>query len=290
MSQAGFLSQTGSSDVTGPGSSTDRAFATWSGTNGTALRDNPTSTINSNGDPQFTIATAGATRTLNVAHSDNTNTASNASINSSVGGASGGDAMFKALVNGGQTWTWGCDNSDSDAWGLVAGAALGTANTCIHITTGGEINYPRQPAFLGMLTVSDASVTGDGTAFVMGSGNAFNEIFDQNGDWNNTTATFVAPVTGRYCFNVGIGVSGITAGHTNGTLTITTSNRNYQVFLNLASAATPGGTYNFSQTCFADMDAADTCTITIQVNNGAKVITVTGGGGAQTRMSGWLVA
>lgn len=35
--------------VSGPGSSTDRAIATWNGTAGTALRDNPAATINANG-------------------------------------------------------------------------------------------------------------------------------------------------------------------------------------------------------------------------------------------------
>lgn len=49
MSQAGFLSQTGSSDVVGPGSSTDRSVPTWNGTTGTVLRNNPDVLITSNG-------------------------------------------------------------------------------------------------------------------------------------------------------------------------------------------------------------------------------------------------
>ena len=40
----------GSGGVTGPGSSTDRAIATWNGTGGTTLRDNANATIDSSGN------------------------------------------------------------------------------------------------------------------------------------------------------------------------------------------------------------------------------------------------
>lgn len=48
MSQAGFISQTGASDVTGPGSATDRAIAIFNGTSGKVIQ-NSLATIDAGG-------------------------------------------------------------------------------------------------------------------------------------------------------------------------------------------------------------------------------------------------
>src|SRR3990167_142494 len=52
-----------------------------------------------------------------------------------VGSGAAGDAYYQAL-NGTTTWTWGLDNSDSDAWVLARSAALGTSNI-LRITASG---------------------------------------------------------------------------------------------------------------------------------------------------------
>ena len=50
--------------------------------------------------------------------------------------ASTGDAAFEYLLNGGQAWITGIDNSDSDKWKVSSGNALGTNDRLVIDTTG----------------------------------------------------------------------------------------------------------------------------------------------------------
>lgn len=59
---------------------------------------------------------------------------STAIVRVSTAGGSAGDAMFRAGIEGVQDWTWGCDNSDGDAFVMARGTTLGTNNT-FKITT-----------------------------------------------------------------------------------------------------------------------------------------------------------
>lgn len=65
----GFVSGVGgsSSSVLGPGSSTDRALATWNGTTGTALRDNPATKVDSSGNLTANSLVSPASTTLTIA-------------------------------------------------------------------------------------------------------------------------------------------------------------------------------------------------------------------------------
>lgn len=51
----------GGGNVSGPGSSTDRAIATWNSTSGTVLRDNPAATVDASGNITTTAAVSAAT-------------------------------------------------------------------------------------------------------------------------------------------------------------------------------------------------------------------------------------
>ena len=69
----------------------------------------------------------------------------------------------------------------------------------IRIDTNGHITQPLQPAFFARVqsgsSMTDLAVNTYHTV-------TFNEeIFDQNADYNNSTYTFTAPVTGRYHFD-----------------------------------------------------------------------------------------
>lgn len=83
----------------------------------------------------------------------------------------------------------------------------GTADFTLASATGtvmsaldtGEIIYPLQPAFHAYLGTQDSNVTGDNTQFILGTGNALTELYDQNSDFN-TNGTFTAPVSGKYAF------------------------------------------------------------------------------------------
>jgi hypothetical protein len=67
---------------------------------------------------------------------------------------------------------------------------------------------PTQPAALCFNTAQNANVTGNNAWAVM---EADGSLFDQNDDFNNTTDSFVAPVTGKYLISCAIDVGGLIA-------------------------------------------------------------------------------
>lgn len=80
------------------------------------------------------------------------NTASSqAKVISQVAGGTADDAIYQAVISGVQTYTWGIDNSASDAWVLAASSTLGTTNA-ISVSTAAAVT-------IGTLTVSGALLT-----------------------------------------------------------------------------------------------------------------------------------
>lgn len=142
-------------------------------------------------------------------------------------------------------------------------------STSVVVSAAGEITQPRQPSFLA--TSSGATdVTGDGTSYTI---NYANEIYDQGGDYNNTTFTFTAPVSGRYQINATTDLVQILNTHTTRSLTVVTSNRNYffgqsqllaQDFLSLVA------------TVVADMDANDTAFVQARAASSTKTVDIGG--------------
>lgn len=246
--------------------------------------------LNTGPSATFGSANSGGTNTLTVTNSSNT-ASSSANIVSTVGGSTAGDPTHQSVVSGVTTWTWGADNSvtspTADPFVLAQGTALGT-NNVMSVATSGEINYPLQPAFLAFQPSVATDVTGDGTVYTLGSTVDLTEVFDQNGDFDPTTGTFTAPVTGKYLLSGNARIIGGTA-ITTYIATLATSNRNLtdRIDMNAAAAFT---LYSSCNTCLVDMDAADTYTYTVQTTDtGGKVDDVTGAA-AETRtfMSGYL--
>jgi hypothetical protein len=115
--------------------------------------------------------------------------------------------------------------------------------------------------------------TGNGTGNETGAGATytavFTERFDQNDDFNGTT-TFTAPVTGRYHITAQTTWNPIAEAMTDGRLRLVIANLNQTTYTN------PWETYNPTQavttmniSVLADMDVADTCTVTVVIGNGA---------------------
>jgi len=233
------------------------------------------------------LSSSGADVGLTTSNTSNT-ASSTATLYATVAGTSAGDARVQYAVTGTTTWTQGIDNSDSDAYALAASSALGTTNV-MRVSTAGEINYPLQPAFLAYLATSDSNVTGDGTAFQLGSGNALTEVFDQNGDFN-TNGTFTAPVTGRYQLSTKWNVTGLTTAMTVGSLTTITSNRSGVFTLDPAKVFDNNTTMSYIFTALFDMDAADTAVTSLQISNGTKVASIQANAtNLQTTFNGFLV-
>lgn len=136
------------------------------------------------------------------------------------------------------------------------------------ISSAGQITNTLQPSFL-VTNGTNTNVTGDGTvATIVWS----TEVYDQGGDF--AANTFTAPVTGRYLLTAQLGLDQAASGHTAGTMTITTSNRVYYHEWNPYAVESSSSTGGASITAVADMDAADTATVTLTVSGGAKVIDV----------------
>ena len=232
-----------------------------------------------NTGPSVTIGSSnsGATNTLTVTNLSNTATSS-ANIVSSVGGSTAADPTYQAAVSGVTTWTWGVDNSvtspTADPFVLAQGTALGT-NNVMSVATSGEINYPLQPAFLAYQASNANNATGDGTAYTLGSTVDLTEVFDQNADFDPTTGTFTAPVTGKYQLTGNVYLGGGTA-MTALQSQIITSNRTYTNQFNIGAAAVLQIKSHFLA-ALADMDAGDTAIYNISsTDSGGKVDDVTG--------------
>jgi hypothetical protein len=135
--------------------------------------------------------------------------------------------------------------------------------TIISALDTGEITEPLQPAFQANGSATVTNVTGNAAVYTP----VFNtEVFDQNADYNNGTGVFTAPVTGKYRLSCTMAMAEVT----NGTLIymyLVTSNRSY-----LFSIASPtackdvNNQFTANGTVLADMDAADTANVTIQIS------------------------
>lgn len=148
-----------------------------------------------------------------------------------------------------------------------------------------HLSLPNQPAFLTYLSANAANVTGNATAYTI----AFDtEVFDQGADLAGST--FTAPVAGRYRLSAHAGVGDLTTAMTRIVIEIVTSNRTYFIRRNISPAAADVETMGIS--VLADMDAGDTATVRITLDNGAGATADVLGTAApiQTFFSGELVA
>lgn len=260
---------------------TDNAIARYDTTAGAVLQ-NSVPTIDDIGNLSISAAVSGASLSATVANTSNTASAT-AFYNAQVAGSTAADAYYKVEISGGQAYTLGLDNSDSDAFVLSASATPGTTNV-MRVASSGEINYPLQPAFLAYLATTDTNATGDNTVYTLGGVTALTEVFDQNGDFN-TNGTFTAPVTGKYHLEVHWYVTGATA-VLSGVMNIITSNRTFRMDGNGNSNA---AAFFNEHTIFCDMDAADTATFTLTISDsGGKVDDIIGSN-ASTLCCGYLV-
>jgi hypothetical protein len=274
---------------TGAGAQPTYTTATYPATTGagTLLLSNSANAVTAGasltGDFTFTSSTAGATRTLTTSNSDNTNAASAALITATTGGANAGDAYYRASTTT-TTWAFGVDNSvtspGADPFVVSQNTTLGT-NNVISIDTTGVINYPLQTAFSASKTSTTTNATGDGTTYTIAYGT---EIFDQNDDFSSPT--FTAPVTGRYYLCGDVNISSLTSSHVTGQMQLVTSNRNYETnVFNPYTAQSGSGYLSIPFGAFADLDAADTATMTVTISGGTKVVSVLQ---VNNRFFGWL--
>ncbi len=206
---------------------------------------------------------------------------SNAGATNAIGVTEGGSGNYvfcsifggtaSAVSIGNTSGLYQCNISSSNS-NMITGAGtvqydiLSTSGSSSTINTTtqttlfsllGKYRATGQPAFLGTGGIV-ANVTGTGGAYTLGSSAALTEVYDQNNDFN-TNGTFTAPITGRYQLSALGYLTGCTVNVANIT-NIVTSNRTYS---NNVGRAASGSDLSVSLTILADMDAADTATVTI---------------------------
>lgn len=167
-----------------------------------------------------------------------------------------GDAMTGALTNIDVNGTELILDADGDT--SIQASSDDTlilktnSNTALSIDANGHITKPLQPTFMARCSsaMQDLAINTNHTV-------TFNEeIFDQNADYNNSTYTFTAPVTGKYHFDCRLYLQNVPSDATYVYFQLSTSNRNYLMHINDVDSQQA---YDFLQgSILVDMDGNDT--------------------------------
>jgi hypothetical protein len=152
----------------------------------------------------------------------------------------------------------------------------------------GPLLLAMQPAFSAYVNAAVTNVTGDGTLYTP----IFNTVaFDQSGNYNITTGTFTAPVTGIYSFNVMLRATGLSAADTSGWVAVITSTRNYYKEVAWGASRDVGDGASDGFSILAEMAAGATATVQFKVAGSTKTVGLQGGTGAmESFFSGKLEA
>ena len=155
-------------------------------------------------------------------------------------------------------FSMGVDGAD-DKFKIFSGSGVG-GSVEFTIDTNGAVTNSVQPAFLVMPYSQQTNVTG--ATIVWGE-----EIFDQGGDFANNV--FTAPVTGKYQFNVMVGLGNIDTDATYYRVQLKTSNRTFYCDIDPNYTADLTSVHTVTIAVLADMDASDTAYVYLQQVGGA---------------------
>ncbi|HCR19358.1 MAG TPA: hypothetical protein DIU35_17920 [Candidatus Latescibacteria bacterium] len=145
-----------------------------------------------------------------------------------------------------------------------------TLSERMRIDNAGRVTKPTNVSFsLTMASTAPSNVTGDGTQYTV----VWNsEVYDTGS--NCSSGVFTAPVAGRYLLSANCQVYGWSgAGATDFTITIATSNRNYNGYTlgDISEGASNGG---HCISVVADMDADDTAHVILYGGGGSKTLSM----------------
>lgn len=151
----------------------------------------------------------------------NTNSASataDAGFQAATTTSSGGSPYINfSVLGGGTSWGFGAANPVAGdplriTWDGAFFATPTSGNLYWNMTAAGVRTMPSQTAFFARLGTTDSNVTGAGTGYNLGQGNAL--TVTQQGTSMATNGIFTAPVTGFYQFKTSIIVDQLTAAMT----------------------------------------------------------------------------
>ena len=142
----------------------------------------------------------------------------------------------------------------------------------VSISANNEITMPSQPAFSVHKNVSTQSnISNSGDQLVTFS----TERFDVNSDFNTSTSTFTAPVTGKYFLSVSCRFAQFDIDADYIILFIATSNQQYRVLIDPNFSADLNF-FTMKSTVLADMDAGDTATVGYSQSGGLPQVDIVG--------------
>lgn len=188
-------------------------------------------------------------------------------------GASG-DSYVQFDINTTGKFRMGVDDTDSDAFVISSGSALGT-NNAFRMSANGEMNMGLQPLFLAKPSSTLTNVTGAGVVYTVVFGT---ETKDQGSDYNNSTGIFTAPVTGKYKFVVGLSFTGITSSHTNCPLYFGlngTTLADLYMQEDFSGGQDVSGAWSFTGETYRSLTASDTFRAIARFIGGSQTVDVT---------------
>ena len=177
--------------------------------------------------------------------------------------------LMRFTVTGNEMWAFkgasAAGSNDTVSFGIAGGTQA------MAWDESGIVTKPYQPAFLVNAGSNSALPVLAATKV-----NFDSEIFDQNSDFNTTTQTFTAPVTGKYQFNVQLLWLNWDNGAAYYYLQIVTSNRTYYELYNGAERSSDAAYCYGHIHVLADMDAGDTAYVALYQNSGNSQTTYDG--------------
>jgi hypothetical protein len=165
--------------------------------------------------------------------------------------------------------------------GTLTFATSGTEAMRIDAT--GAITKPLQPAFLAYMSATQSNFAINGGVTILFD----TERFDQNADFNTSTYTFTAPVTGRYQLNLQARLNALDTAANYYQLIFKTSNTDY-IFTFDPNLSADADYYSISFSILADMDASDIAYVQVNQSGGSQQTDINHGG--DSYFSGYLVA
>ena len=152
------------------------------------------------------------------------------------------------------------------------------------ISSANEITMSSQPAFQAVPSadIENLNVSGaSNTTLVFGT-----ERFDTNGDYNNSSGIFTAPVTGKYQLQYVIRLQNTDTDVTSYDFEMVTSNKAYKVRFDPDYGDSDTAFLTVSLSILADMDASDTAKLQYYQFGGSSQTDVD----TESYFSGYLVA
>ena len=155
----------------------------------------------------------------------------------------------------------------------------------LKIDANGHITNPTQCAFLVENSDNQTNITNATIELAT-------ERFDLNGDFNNSTDTFTAPVTGKYQISSSIMLANLPNDSNYAYAQLNFSNLSTEIYFDPATMdeASEGG-HNISHSILMDMDANDTLQLKFYQHGGTAAADILGTSSQLTTyLSGYLVA